>query len=221
MRFNLTEYAESPTPSVMSLAEAKLHLRVDFNDDDALIESLIEAATLAAEAYTSAGFTERSYLMTLGAWPGLGAGSFGPDEDGDEWPSRFGTSGRPSRWPNAIHLPVRPLVSVSAITYLDSDGAVQTLATDQYVVVTAHRPPFIVPAEDATWPPLARHPEAVRVAFRAGFSECPANAVAGIKLILGHLYAHREDVTTGVGAPEPAVLPMGSTFLLAPHRMWL
>lgn len=41
-----------PTAEPVSLVEAKLHLRVDFNDDDALITSLITAARQAAETIT-------------------------------------------------------------------------------------------------------------------------------------------------------------------------
>lgn len=221
MRIGLTEYSDSPTLQVMTMAEAKLHLRVDFNDDDALISALIDAATLQAEAFCNAAFTPRNFLMTMGAWPQLGAGSFGPDEDGAEFPSRFGGSGRPSRWPMAIAFPIHPVTSVSSIAYLESAaGVVTTLSTSAYTLVSSTRPGFIVPAQGQVWPSLYSHPEAVRVAFRAGFESCPANAVAAIKLLMGHLYAHREEVTPGVGAPDPVQIPLGAKYLLGPHRMF-
>jgi len=220
MQFGLTQYAESPTQQAMTLAEAKAHLRIDFDDSDTLISGLIDAATLAAEAYTSAAFIERSYLMTLGAFPRIGAGQFGPDTDYAEFPSRWGTSGRPTRYPTAIRLPFHPVLSVSSITYLDPDLATQTVAASDYVVVVSRHPPFIAPATGTNWPNIGDHPEAVSVAFRAGYGTCPANALAAIKLILGHLYEHREDVTPGVGAPNPAELPMGSKWLLTPYRLW-
>lgn len=221
MRFGLTEYADSPTQAVMSLAEAKAHLRVDFDADDALIESLIDAAALQAEAYTRQWLTPRDALMTLGSWPGHGHGAFGPDVDGDDFPARFGGSGRPSRYPNAIYFPTGPVQSVSSISYRESStGVVTTLSASTYVVTTSTRPAFIVPATGEAWPALYDHPEAVRVAFRAGYDTPPANAVAACKLILGHLYEHREDVTPGFGAPNPAQIPMGSRYLLNPLRLF-
>ena len=222
MHYGLTQYADSPTLTVVSLADAKLHLRVDFNDDDALINSLIDAATLQAEAYCKAAFTPRNYLMTLGAWPALGAGSFGPGEDYIDFPARFGGSGRPSRYPDAICLPVAPVSAVTSITYLESTaGAVTTLSASAYVVVTSHAQPMIVPATGQSWPALYDHPEAVRIAFRAGYeADVPANVTAAVRLLVGHLYEHREEVTTGFGGAAPTQIPLGAKYLLNPHRMF-
>lgn len=220
MRYGLTQFADSPTCSVMTLAEAKLHLRVDFDTDDELILGLIEAATLQAEAYCGAAFCARDYLMTLGAFPGLGSGSFGPDRDGEEFKPRWGSTGRPARYTSAIYLPVHPLLSVSSIQYLDTDNVLQTFDAASYVVVTTGVPPFVVPVSTVCWPAVYSHPEAVRISFRAGFATIPQNIVAAVKLYLGHLYEHREEVTPGVGAPNPVQIPLGAKWLLNPHKVW-
>lgn len=225
MQYGWTEYADSPTTPAITVAEAKAHLRVDYDTDDDLISVLIDAATQQAEAYTRAAITARLFTMTLGAFPRISRGQSGPDPDYAEFPSRFGSSGRPARYPTAICLPVWPLISLSSIQYIDADtDALTTLASSSYVVVSSHRPPMIVPAAGTAWPVAGDHPEAVRITFRAGMAEAdggiPAVVKSAIKLIVGHLYEHREDVTPGVGAPEPALLPMGSRYLLNPYRMW-
>ena len=58
-----------PTVEPVSLAEAKLHLRVDFDDDDALIESLISAARVAAETLTGRQSCTARWIRTLDGFP--------------------------------------------------------------------------------------------------------------------------------------------------------
>jgi hypothetical protein len=43
--------------------------------------------------------------------------------------------------------------------------------------------------------------------------------VAACLLILGHLYANREDTVTGINVSSVAELPMGSRTLLHPYRV--
>ena len=54
----------------MSLWEAKLHLRVDFDEDDMLIASLITAARQAAETLTGRQFTTARWKQVLDCFPG-------------------------------------------------------------------------------------------------------------------------------------------------------
>jgi uncharacterized phiE125 gp8 family phage protein len=46
---------------VVTLAEAKNYLRVDFNDDDVLIQGIIDSAIRRLEQYGSFSMTERTY----------------------------------------------------------------------------------------------------------------------------------------------------------------
>lgn len=223
MNFGLTQYADSPTAPALTRAEAKLHLRVDFDDNDSLIDALVDAATQQAEAYCCAAITARDYLMTLSAFPRVSAGQSGPDPDWHEYPSRFGHSGRPSRFPWALQFPVWPVVSVSSVQYLDTAGTLQTLSSSVYAQALDRRPPYIVPLPNQVWPVTYAQPDAVRVRFRAGMAEAnggiPAAVKAAICLILGHLYENREDVAGGMGG-TPGEIPMGSRYLLNPYRMF-
>ena len=58
MRYGLAEISGSPAPEpVLTLAEAKTHLRVDITADDTLIQALILAAARHAEADKQAELT--------------------------------------------------------------------------------------------------------------------------------------------------------------------
>lgn len=150
-----------PTLEVISLAEAKLHLRIDSTDHDAALAGYIVAARRFAQAYT------RRVLMTQ-TW----ATTF------DEWP----TVGCDYR----IDFPVAPVQSVSSITYTDENGATQTLAADQYTVhgTGAEGLPYIVPAYDVTWPTLRGVPDAVRVQYVAGYGSQPGDVPEELRIAI-------------------------------------
>ena len=59
-----------PAEEPVSLADAKLHLRVDFTDDDALITSLIAAARQAAETLTGRQIVTARWKLVLDSFPG-------------------------------------------------------------------------------------------------------------------------------------------------------
>ena len=56
----INQISLTPAP-VVDLAEAKAFLRVDFNNDDTLIQSLIDQATEEAQSYTGVIFGEAVY----------------------------------------------------------------------------------------------------------------------------------------------------------------
>ena len=88
-----------PAGEPISLAEAKLHLRVDFDDDDSLIQVLISAARQAAETLTNRQFVTARWRMVLDSFPG---------------PSLMGVpAGQTFTLPgHAVLLPKSPLASV-------------------------------------------------------------------------------------------------------------
>lgn len=233
MKFGIRELALSPAPEpLFSLDEAKHHLRVDYDYDDDLIRVLTAAATRQAELYVGRSFVTKPYLLTLEGYP-TNRQSWGwPMQDGQVNPTRFGSSGQATRYPQAIYLPFAPLVAVQEIRhYAGEDDAYsppvdrwQVLPAADYTATTAMEPAYVVPRGRRSWPQAAQHPEAVQVRYTAGYggpADVPGDYVAATKLILGHLYEHREDVTPGVGAPQPAVLPYGARYMLGLTRVRL
>lgn len=105
-----------PAGEPVSLAEAKLHLRVDTNDEDTLISSLITAARQYCEAFQRRAYITQTLELSL-----------------DSFPS------------GSIELPNPPLQSVEIVSYLDAAGVQETLAPTAYAVDTSSEPGRILP----------------------------------------------------------------------------
>lgn len=67
-----------------------------------------------------------------------------------------------------------PLQSVTSITYVDTTGATQTLASDQYLVDSKSQPAKIAPAYGLYWPVARQQSNAVIVRFVAGYGAAAA-----------------------------------------------
>ena len=176
----VTPAAEEP----VSLAEAKRHLRVESAEDDALIGSLISAARQAAETLTGRQFVTARWKLVLDSFPG---------------PSLMGVpAGLPFSLPgHAILLPKCPVQSVFAIRYLDMSGTTQTMSRVDYAADTACEPARVTPVFGSAWPVSLPQIGAVALVFAAGYGDAasvPAGIKSWIKLRVGSLYAHREEV---------------------------
>ena len=173
-----------PTEEPVSLLEAKLHLRVDFDEDDMLIASLITAARQAAETLTGRQLTTARWKQVLDCFPG---------------PSLMGVpAGQTFTLPgHAILLAKAPVQSVVSINYLDMGSMNQTMSALTYTVDAACEPARITPVFGQIWPICLSQIGAVSVTFDAGYgtaSQVPEGIKSWIKLRVGSLYAHREEV---------------------------
>lgn len=179
--------------AAVSLSEMKLHLRVedDVTDDDAMITSLIKAATSYCEMYTRRTILETEYRMTF-----------------DEFPA--------GQW---FYLPRSPLISVENIKYYDEDGTLQTLATSVYTVGAGiSSPARIALAPEQEWPATETDRiEAVQVTFKTGETTPADTFQSAIKLLVGHWYEHREAVTMG---GSPVVVPKTVDMILDGERIY-
>lgn len=174
---------EAADPAV-TVSEAKANMRVDHDADDALIGTLIRAATAHAERWTGMAFEPSTWDLVL------------------------------DRFPSAeIAVPLSPLVSVTSVTYVDEDGAEQTVAGSDFVADTASRDGWIVPADGFAWPATLAAINSVRVRFVAGRGT-PDDARQAILLLVGHWYANREAATDA----QRHEIPLGVNALLNLHR---
>lgn len=97
-----------------------------------------------------------------------------------------------------IELP--PLQSVSAITYVDTDGVTQTLAADQYQVDAVSMPARITPAYGLAWPSSRAQANAIKIRFVAGYgdaSSVPACVKQWMLLRIKHWLENRSPINIG------------------------
>lgn len=181
----------APAEEPITLAEAKSHIRVDIAEDDLDIILLTKAARLHSEMFTRRSFVTTTWKMTLDYFPHHGI----------------------------IRMPRPPLASVTSIKYVDTDGTQQTLAASEYAVDTQSEPGRITEAFGVSWPSTRVEANAVEIVFVAGFGlavDVPEDIKHAIKLLVGHWYENREDVTINA---FPRRLPMAAESLLYGQRI--
>lgn len=182
-----------PVLEPLTTAEAKAHLRVDFSDDDTVIDGYVKAAREMAEAYTWRAFLTQTWDLFLDQFP-----------CGDR-----------------LNLPRPPLQSVTGVYYTPEGAAEQTWASSNYHVDTYGEPGGVVLRTGYTWPSdTLQSVNGVRVRFVAGWTAAnllPVSLVQGVKLVLGHFYENREGIVIAQGV-SIAELPMGIQWVLDAER---
>lgn len=157
--------ATAPQP-VVSLTEAKQHLRVDHDDEDGLIEGYIAAATAHIDG-------PASYLGRC-----IGSQTL-----------KLYTEAFPScRLP--FVLPGRPVKEVSSVEYQDASGAQQTLDGSRYKA-SEHR---LFPSYGGDWPTARCDIDAICITYIAGYDAVPTSIKSAILLIVGDLHRFRDTV---------------------------
>lgn len=123
-------------------------------------------------------------------------------------------------FPASIKIPLPPLVSVDSITYVDTDGATQTLASSVYQVVDNGKwPSEIVEAYNQDWPTIRDVRHAVTVTFTAGYGDAdsvPAPIKHAIKIMVAEWYGKREETVLGKSVEQ---LPRAVMSLINPLRV--
>lgn len=185
IRSSLTLVA-GPNVPVLTLAQAKTHLRVDFGDDDVYIQGLIDTALGVVDGRDG----ELGRALISQQWElrldGFGWSLWKPD-----WAANPRVN-----W-GRIALPLPPLLTVDSVKYIDTDGVLQTLSASIYQVVTGGaRRAELLPAYGLAWPAPRPEPDCVRITFTAGFGTTADKVPAAIRqamlLLIGAWYENRE-----------------------------
>ena len=181
-----------PSTEPVSLAEAKLHLRVDTADDDALISSLIVTSRMHVEAALDLALITQSWSYFIDAWPN----------------------------DPITRLPLRPVQSITAIRHYADSGANETIDPHRYMLDGTSTPARLVRRYASTFQKPGRAANGIEIAVIAGYGNTSANVPAPIRhsilLLVAHWYEHREvPDTNSTGVRVPALV----SDLLNPYRI--
>lgn len=193
-----------PAVEPITLAEAKLHLRLDSSDEDSLVSGLITAARTHVERYTNRVMIYQAFRLTLDTFP------------------------------YEIELPRSLAVEAAAntvtgigyatprIQYYDEDDSQQTLtyAAGDFELLLANNPPLLVLPALGTWPvTYTGQRGAVEIDFIAGYgataASVPADLKVAMRMLIGHWFEQREAVVTGTIA---TTIPLAVESILMMYR---
>lgn len=171
----------------VSLTEAKLHLKVDGTDEDGLIGALIGTARETVEGICRRALVTQTWDLVM-----------------DEFPEC-----------DEIKLPYPPLQSITSIQYTDQYNVTATFASTNYIVDAYGEPGRVKLVYGAAWPGnTLTVMNGVKIRFVAGFGAAaavPLKYKQAILLLVGHWYAHREEVADNTNLME---IPLGVNALL-------
>jgi len=194
--------ANQPSSTPVDRDEMKLALKVNYDEEDTLIDSYIAAATAMAEKVTRRALIRQGFVMHMDCFPNRWIGELANYRTIKVW--------RP------------PLISVTSIDYIDEAGASQTVPSADYKVDTKSAPARIVLNDDKAWPDIDNVPNAVTITYLAGYGDgrldVPEPIRQAIRLMVAHFYENRESTVIGPGLVVTET-PQGWDALLAPYRV--
>jgi uncharacterized phiE125 gp8 family phage protein len=152
----------APAGEPVTRAEVKAQASIDFTDDDTLIDLLIAAARAHVEKYTGVRLVTQTLTFKCDGFSDM------------------------------ARLPEGPLQSVTSISYVDTDGVTQTLATSIYEVRADGLETAVVLKFGQSWPAIQPGSRITVVAV-AGFASVPDDIKRALLLYIVGGYATREN----------------------------
>lgn len=197
----------APAITPVSLAEAKVHCNAnEFTDDDAMLMSLIEAATAHLDGWT--GILGR--CLCEQTWR----------QDFDSFRSY-------------LRLPLFPVISIVSIDYTDVADAKQTIATPNYILQCDELGARVEFVGGYSFPPRNSNGSPICISYVAGYVDAPAVEADGdipavprgstvpsalkhaILMLVSHWYQNRDAILI---SGQVAELPFAVNALIAPFR---
>lgn len=169
----------NPTFEAVNIEKARAQCNVSHREDDQFLKSCILAAQAYIEKALECCIAESNWLLTL---------------------DRFPASNAP------LPIPLWPVQEVTAIRYVDTAGADQTLNTETQTTQPASEGRFQLCNVDwEAWPICKHNPNSVEIEFTAGWEsreKIPPQITHAILMLVSHWYENRESVIIGQTSKE-------------------
>ncbi len=179
-----------PFMEPVSLTEAKLHIRLDSDNEDDLLKALITTARLHVERLTKRIFLQQTWRFYADTLP----------EDG------------------LLEIPLGPLVSIDKVTFYNGEGMPKLIEPQDYVSdISSHparikfRPTVIKAPKKAL--------NGIEIDFQVGFGittlDVPRDLRQAVLMLVAHWYENRSEVSADFNLSPT---PKGVDALIAPYR---
>lgn len=160
----------APTDEPVTIDETKHFLRIDDEDSDALIISLIKISREYAESVTGRALMTQTWKYYL-----------------DDFPSE-----------DYIELPFPPLSSITHLKYTDTAATQTEFSSTAYSADTAGVPGRLVLGYNQTWPTATLATvNPIEIQFVCGYGtpdDIPESLKQGMKIDIGNLFENRETI---------------------------
>jgi uncharacterized phiE125 gp8 family phage protein len=178
-----TKLITPPAVEPFTLDEAKLHCRIDIEDDNVNIAKWIRAARMRVERDTGRALLTQTWDLFLDAFPGT--------------PMHWSSLPWPASVMPMIAIPYPPLQLVTSVNVTDTAGAETVWSSTNYIVDTASTPGRLALTDTGAWPTATRQFQPGRIRFLAGWTSptlIPGDLLQAVALWIGWFSEHREPV---------------------------
>lgn len=159
----------------VTLEQMKAHSRIEHFDDDDDVNKNIKVAREWVENFTHRALITQAFIYKIDRFPGSTT--------------------------TVLQLSGGNTQSLTSIEYLDTDGALQTWASSNYIADLVSQPALVGLAFNKDWPSIREWDLPVTITYVAGYGNASADVPYGLQkaimMIASELYENREESVAG------------------------